>query len=710
MSASNDNPENVDVTSPHKTARASVSDDTTTHLPDFRSDRERPSPGINRKVSGSGSAHRTPTLDASTNVFLASPRAQGSHGNLPLFGALRQTPTNPSSRRRGHPARSQSESPTPSHRQHEGLDTGHHATDVSDLEDGEIAQDAVQALTQDAQPGDEDFQMDEAAAAVHPADDTMVDADAADAADGADDESDGLAAMSIDNAEAAPAFEVGQAPGMPAPALVHAAPVQGVARPPEPPVPQGPGAHQFFFAHPANANDALGIVLNAPAPAAAANPNPLANVQPNAAGPMFVFGNAGQGANPVVAAVQNAGPAAAAAAVAQFGFPDLMTQAAAEPTDRALNPHRKLPAAQPLGPTGPADLGRLTEVQPSVGNFDTFVISETAIQENVSDESLAPFKDKPEEHLYGVPFNAGRYAFARLPNLVDVATNALSAVVGPNEVTVFTVAAKDPNYGNSGPPGTGSRYPGPIMFGIHVPNPVARAALAAYQTFAVDKTFAFQVISPEDLKIPWVAGIYGPSIGGGSAAGKLHLRAALTKHIRTDANVGQMLDQTTWAADRSSLDERRHKLSLSVDPIFDPIMEKFVVFIKPCTTNAAGWKALTKAICPEQLVSGYYIYKSMDPPRPSFGPRCVVCKNDTHFASGCSFTHDPQWWGPPGQISELTEGPLAPANNGGGGRARGRGRGRGGQDGGQGGGRGGWNNGGGGRGARGRGGRGRGGY
>ncbi|KAJ7511079.1 hypothetical protein B0H11DRAFT_2214925 [Mycena galericulata] len=323
MSPCNDNPENVDVTSPHETVRASVSDDTTTHIPDLHSDHERPSPGINRKVSGSGSAHRTPTLDASTNVFLANPRTQGGNGNLPLFGALRQTPTNPSSRRRGHPARSQSESP----HQHEGLDTGHHATDVSDLEEGEIAQDAIQALTQDAQPGDEDhppppnkdhLQMDDAAAAVHPAD-AMLDAAAAmppadDAVDEADDESDGLATMSIHNAEEAPAaFEIGQAPGMPVPALVPAAPVQGVARPPEPPVPQGPGAHQFFFAHPANANDALGIGPNTPAPAAAANPNPVANAQPNAAAPMFVFGNAAKGANPT-AAVQNVAPAAAAAA------------------------------------------------------------------------------------------------------------------------------------------------------------------------------------------------------------------------------------------------------------------------------------------------------------------------------------------------------------------------------------------------------------
>lgn len=118
--------------SPKKSARATDTDDASTHLPSLRSDRERPSPGANRKISGSGAPRAT--RDPFGSPFLGGPLVPGREFTL---GDPFKTP--PNSRRRETHLRRHSASPTPSRRISDALETGHHATDVdSDLEDGEI--------------------------------------------------------------------------------------------------------------------------------------------------------------------------------------------------------------------------------------------------------------------------------------------------------------------------------------------------------------------------------------------------------------------------------------------------------------------------------------------------------------------------------------------------------------------------------------------
>jgi hypothetical protein len=96
-------------------------------------------------------------------------------------------------------------------------------------------------------------------------------------------------------------------------------------------------------------------------------------------------------------------------------------------------------------------------------------------------------------------------------------------------------------------------------------------------------------------------------------------------------------------------------------------MKAFIVYAKPCTTITAHWCAIASAVCKKELHSGHYIFKSLiEAERTGYGPCCVICKNNDHFASACTLANDPQWWGPKTQINGYTEGPLA---------ARGRGRG-----------------------------------
>jgi hypothetical protein len=135
MSADNNVDAASEVTSPKKTIRTSETDDTSKRLPSLRSDRERPSPGPNRKVSGSG-AVRQPAGPDGPNVDVFQSGGNTADTGILALGTIRGSPA-----KTGRLLRSQSTSPTPSRRTH-GLDTGHHATDVetSDLEDGQIAE------------------------------------------------------------------------------------------------------------------------------------------------------------------------------------------------------------------------------------------------------------------------------------------------------------------------------------------------------------------------------------------------------------------------------------------------------------------------------------------------------------------------------------------------------------------------------------------
>ncbi|KAK6981253.1 hypothetical protein R3P38DRAFT_2426030, partial [Favolaschia claudopus] len=78
---------------------------------------------------------------------------------------------------------------------------------------------------------------------------------------------------------------------------------------------------------------------------------------------------------------------------------------------------------------------------------------------------------------------------------------------------------------------------------------------------------------------------------------------------------------------------------------------------KPCTTSADFWRALCALVQATELHHDLFIIKSLiDPTIESFGPRCVFCKNEDHFASACKCLDDPEFWGPNKQIRDITEG------------------------------------------------------
>lgn len=470
--------------------------------------------------------------------------------------------------------------------------------------------------------------------------------------------------------------------------------------------------HPFIFADPQQ-GDALIRALPNITPLVVA----MEDVQDEGPLPMFVFGGAPAAPTPppphapaqapyvpvphvraphlvaipaeAAAAIAGAADALADAAAAAaetnngFVFPNLDEAASAEPTDRHLNPHVKLPASAQREAAGPEDVGKVTKIQPNTGDFDRLVISREAAEENVHPDNVAMLEEVADEILYLLAFNAGRQYTSALPQAAGTIETQLIEHFGDDTITVIPVAAADPQYGAGA--GTPNRYAPPIMYAVHVEDREVRGKMMAQGTCAIDKTFAYSLTAREYLTLSWAAGFFLTSIAAGRPPSITALRAALMKRVWYNAEVGRLLDRISWAHDKRDLAIRRYELSLSIDPHWNPTMSALVVYIKPCTNNALLWRELTNAICGEMVVKGFFIFKPLiDAKRVSLEPRCVICKNDDHFASACSFTHLSSWWGPPDQLSGLTEGPLSAR----GGRGRGGGRGdargaRGGQRGGR---------------------------
>ncbi|KAF8185349.1 hypothetical protein K438DRAFT_1974053 [Mycena galopus ATCC 62051] len=136
----------TDDMSPHKSLRAAPGEDATFGLPSLRTERDRPSPGANRKTSGSGAPifpsaqGKSPALagvtTAGTDVFDAGTDVPSKPRSL-VLGEPKGSRSRSGSKRRGEIARSQAASPTPSHRTVDHLDTGHHATDVESIDETE---------------------------------------------------------------------------------------------------------------------------------------------------------------------------------------------------------------------------------------------------------------------------------------------------------------------------------------------------------------------------------------------------------------------------------------------------------------------------------------------------------------------------------------------------------------------------------------------
>ncbi|KAJ7689918.1 hypothetical protein B0H17DRAFT_1134635 [Mycena rosella] len=578
-----------DVSPNKKTARATNEDDASTRLPPNHFNCERESPGQLRKTSGSGKGKRkAPGPDGipAGDVFLAAAAIATSPQACFALNAL-GTPQ----RRRGAHAQGQSESPTPSRRGIGEVDTGHHATDVSNLEEGQIPESLPLPTGVDdtADEADDEGGLTLATPIAAPTSATAPRAPAAVALAPQAEEADAPQAPTADAPQAAAAdphaatmsdieentptmVDEGQAPHVMHNAPAAAEPMQ-VDEPAQDPA--GPG-HMFIFeddeqaaAHTAQvAQNAVGVQQ-----VAALGPVGVAIVQ------------AGMAAQPPRKCERSRAANAIGLIVNDFDFPDIKAHAEAAPTDTHLNPHRKIPAYDQVDPARPWDVGKVNIVQPNTGDWDHMVISQADIEENVHPSILEKIHEKPEKHILAIQFLGGKHFTERMADSAAALTDAAAS----------RSSLSSAKYAQGKGP---SRHAGPFFLLIRFTSADAREEARAKQLFAKDRYNAWAIIVPEDCEMPWMACAFKPSFGENTAEARVALRGGT-------------------------------------------------------------------------IVHGYYAFTSLvKPENAAVGPRCIICKQDTHFASACPFRDDPLWWGPKQQINKMTEGPLVPT----GGRGRGSGR------------------------------------
>ncbi|KAF7361578.1 hypothetical protein MSAN_01191800 [Mycena sanguinolenta] len=659
------------------------------------------SPQPNAKLmQGRRTADSRP-LAAGDNPFLTSPLA--GRGTTLLLRT-------PPSRRNGN-IRSQSMSPTPSRRMHDLLDNGHHAVDLfgSDVEEGEIREEPTQppanaatgtdhaavaagtaAATTEATPRAQDHAASadlpeaqtQAAAtgptpAHEPAEPELAEVDVAPHANAGDEHTD----MEVEDDVTPPDPQpMRMAPDLvaPAPTIANSPEAHdpGVAGPNHPFAfanQQQADAHGAAIAHDAeiahDADVAQGLAFDEAAAAqdataarnAAAAHNAAtvdhtaaARHAPAAPPPAHAWEDeTGNAAEMEDVEMQNAPapPVPAPAADVAHALDDAeYTRLAKEvPTHQDENPHRKLPASAQREPAGPEDVAP--------------VLSKEAALARCHPDAIAEIYRDPGEYLFAVPMNGGQFFNRMLPGAAKfIAEKLTSHCNSPTaaDIVVFLIAANNEEPAADGP----NRYAGPMVYCIHVPNAEDRAKIYDQRIFPFDRTYGITVFTPDGFELPWSTGIYTSQINAGAPATAEALKAGLIKRTVTDPSVARLVHKYTHEADRTPLPTKMLDLAKTIDVRHDPIADTLVVYIRPCTPNAMHWREIGNAICGQVVIRKYYEFKPLiNVSRVSIEPRCVLCKNDDHFASNCPNPRDPLWVGPLDQINKLTEGPLAPRNS-----------------------------------------------
>ncbi|KAJ7700375.1 hypothetical protein B0H17DRAFT_1195781 [Mycena rosella] len=487
-----------------KLARTSGADDASTHLEPLRNNPERPSPGPLRKTSGTGTPtgkrwkktvntvvnaaaknkDKAPGLDGITpnNVFLAT-TTTAPHSSQAQY-ALKKLGT-PSRGNRRRKAGSKS----PSRRRRTNTDT-----DASDLKEGQILEGAAPLApttkgTTTAAENDHRADMPAVTTApttptpdiagpvppamtVHPPAEAQPTAnEPTDAAPMSDVEESGPVSLAtpLVPETAHPLVHANAYPqtAPPVTGATDAAPndtnthVADVA-PPSPAAPADAttgeamevdempvnAGHSFQFEDPAQATQHEAMMAQTAAEDAAATAVAVAEARVQyrtapapAPGP--------PNAQDLPLHVPFVGPGGVPFVVNGFQFPSLADHAAATPTDRDLNPHRKIHIFILHDPTGPADITGTSVVQPSNTDWDHTVISATTARENAHLTILENLNANPDAHLIALQFLGGRYYTERVHDAPTKLTEALQSVAPGGSFVVIPVAPNDPAFGQS---------------------------------------------------------------------------------------------------------------------------------------------------------------------------------------------------------------------------------------------------------------------
>ncbi|KAJ7748127.1 hypothetical protein B0H16DRAFT_1888581 [Mycena metata] len=347
------------------------------------------------------------------------------------------------------------------------------------------------------------------------------------------------------------------------------------------------------------------------------------------------------------------------------------------PTGRERSPHHNVPAEPAMhlaSATHPDAIPR----QRSEGQIPEQVVSLHKLTRHANQGIYVKIEKAPHNYLLLVIHNGGRTLFEKIPDMVDIAQKScLTFGITEDEIEVFSLGHDGTKFGGNGVADT---YAGSIALGARIKDEAAAQLLLSVKNIVCNEEYSATVRRADAEMVPWVVAMHKPNREPKTVAAQdeacREVCGALAEAIAMSPARRLAIDHAFPANNMWPSIERVDGVIQTIDPHWDDRMKCVVTYMEPCTTVPRIWEQVVDALCGIELVGGLRIYTPLlTPGSASNDPRCVSCKNECHFESGCPLHYSGiTWWGAKAQLKAITTGRLGERRGRGGGNAGNGGR------------------------------------
>ncbi|KAJ6543639.1 hypothetical protein DFH09DRAFT_1322097 [Mycena vulgaris] len=309
------------------------------------------------------------------------------------------------------------------------------------------------------------------------------------------------------------------------------------------------------------------------------------------------------------------------------------------------------------------------------GHTRNIVIVSERTYANVQPSQVEEVEAHRDEYLAFTICLGGQRFFACYKNVLADIMKAVASIASPAEMELFRATPVDVQAGD-----WSKKYMDPITIFAHFTDPGIRTKIRNQRLFAASKDLAWYADTIDPAHRSWAMGIWSLNAVSNDIKKVLkYIRAAMVLHMCKTPAVVSHIAQMTQGDDGLNAHQRTLAVAETIDAHYfphptDPLI---YIYMKPINDNVANNEALKGLLRVTALA--YKMFSFTPKSRNGDPSECVLCKADTHLAYLCPLPHSviagDEWWGPPDQMSKLTEGILATArlgaaaagnNNGGG--------------------------------------------
>ncbi|KAJ7138575.1 hypothetical protein C8R46DRAFT_1137279 [Mycena filopes] len=336
------------------------------------------------------------------------------------------------------------------------------------------------------------------------------------------------------------------------------------------------------------------------------------------------------------------------------------------PVGRARNRSMQ---TQPSQPTPADDASGRTPYMRSNGRLIETVITHKRMFANVKPTMKKEVEDSSSHFLAFTVFLGGQRLFATYKNCIDDMYTTLAGIAPPEEMQLYLPDPVDVQSKNFN-----QKYKDPFTVFAHFNDLGTRTKVYNQRTFARSRELAFTADTIDPTRQTWAVGGWGLRTRIRDVPTMLrYARAALFLHIVTTPEIVRHIGRVRQNVD-NTLSPYQHafEVAKTIDAKWfeSPTDPMIACFIEPLNQTFDDDEILKKMIRGVPLSYGMLSFI----PKQKLGEmlECVMCRDeDTHLQYLCPFPFPngvpppltaaagDDWWGPPDQMSKLTEGVLS---------------------------------------------------